>query len=102
MASIPRACPTASEPQNPTTPKPHNSTAPRRLLQLVLGVGMHQGQAELEGGAQDEAMHCGHSRWLSAGLQPLWVSQQLSQDDCAGKKCDIKSREALPLEGCGH
>lgn len=32
---------------------------------------MHQGQAELEGGAQDEAMRCGHSRWLSAGLQPL-------------------------------
>lgn len=38
---------------------------------------------------------------MSVGSKPLWVSQQPSQDDCAGEKCDIKSYEALPLESSG-
>ena len=59
-------------------------------------------EAELEGDAQHEVPRCGCSCWVSVGWKPLWVSQQLSQDDCVGKKCDIKSCEALPLESCGH
>lgn len=59
-------------------------------------------EAELEGDAQHQVPFCGHSCWVSMGLKPLWVSQQLSQDDCAGTKYVIKSYEALPLESCGH
>lgn len=43
-------------------------------------------------------LRCGHSSCVSVGSKPLRVSQQPSQDDCAGEKCDNKSREALPLE----